>query len=65
MTQPISSLVATFVIIRSTRTILKLLVVTIILSSYIFVASCLSPCPPFVSSVFGGYLMVTWIIFLF
>jgi hypothetical protein len=58
MTQPISSLIATFVIIRSTQSILILLVATVAFSSYIFIASCLSPCPPFVGTLFGGYLMV-------
>lgn len=58
ISQPISSMFATFFRIKSTSNMIKLLIFTILLSSYIIMASFMSPCPPFKNKWFSGYLMV-------
>lgn len=58
ITQPFSSMLATFVQIKSTRILMITLGGTLLLGSYIFVVSCMSPCPPLKNHWIGGYLMV-------
>ena len=62
ITQPISSLIATFVQVKKTRNIWILTFVSLLIASYIFVFACLSPCPPFKSTEWGGSLMVRLIL---
>jgi hypothetical protein len=63
ITQPISSLIATFIQIKSTLHIWLTTLVGILIACYILVFSCLSPCPPFKDTNWGGYIMVAcWII---
>ena len=58
VTQPFSSLVATFIQIRTTLSIAILFVLSIVFSGYIIASSLLNPCPPFVNESYGGHIMV-------
>ncbi|CAF0866119.1 unnamed protein product [Brachionus calyciflorus] len=60
--QPISSLIATFYELKSTRSIFITLITALVFSSYIFISSLMGPCPLLVNHFLGGYIMVTaWI----
>jgi riboflavin transporter 2 len=63
ISQPISSMFATFFRIKSTSNMIKLLIFTTFLSSYIVMASFMSPCPPFKHLWFSGYLMVKFLFY--
>lgn len=58
ITQPFSSLLATFIQVRSTKLLMLILLITVFIASYILVVSCMSPCPPLKDHWAGGYIMV-------
>jgi riboflavin transporter 2 len=56
--QPLSSVVATFIQLKSIRSIFIILLLGALISSYIIAMSFLSPCPILKDSVIGDVLMV-------